>query len=68
MEWLVYFGGFVAGLVPAVTFIWGWQAKKRVELTGKPFGRVKSYDPVQNESQEARIEQSHKAVEAWEKG
>lgn len=68
MGFLVCISCYAAGLVNVLIFIAGWNARKRTEATGRAFGKTKEYDPIRNESLEARVEQSRDAVEAWEEG
>ena len=67
MEWLGIVSGYIAGLVSAIFFVWGFMLKKKVEDTGKILGKPKEYEPYRNQSREALIEQAQNDTEAWEK-
>jgi hypothetical protein len=50
-------GIYVAGLIPAVTFIIGFLARRRLEDTGRVFGKTNVPEPFLNTSKEAEVEQ-----------
>ena len=70
MDWLAIGCGYVAGLVSAIFFVYGFKTKQKHEDTGKILGKVKELEPYSNQSREAQIEQARAevedAVEAWE--
>jgi len=57
LEILGIAGIYVAGLIPAVTFIVGFLARKRFEDTGRLFGKTNVPEPFLNTSREAQVEQ-----------
>lgn len=70
MGFLVCIGCYAAGLVNVLVFIAGFvlgnKALAAKEAGAVPFTKTKEYDPIRNESLEARIDRAQNEVEAWE--
>lgn len=53
--YIAFILGYAAGLIPAVFFAIGFKAHRRVEDTGRFFGKVQEIEPLVNTSREVEI-------------
>lgn len=57
LEFLEIVGAYIAGVISAVFFVVGFLTRKRLEDTGKFFGKLDVPEPFLNTSREAEVEQ-----------